>query len=110
MGGQHLYIDAGRGTATAAATLTFVTTTAGTGQWRIKVSQIECNSANRAPDGCLQYFTEPMSTVQSFNFGDGAGDCMTGCITQNQNYEVCFRNNDGMCAIEYTPTMRAAAN
>lgn len=34
------------------------------------------------------------------------GDCMGGCFTQNQDYMVCFRKNEGMCGIDYTPTTR----
>merc|ERR1711997_314741 len=56
--GQHVYVDAG--TATAAATLTFTLATASTATWRIKVSQIECSSEYRPPNGCLQI---PVSTA-----------------------------------------------
>lgn len=107
--GQHMYLNAGR-MASNVATLNFNTMAAGTGQWRIKVSQIECGSGDRAPDGCLQYFKEPMSRVQSFNFGNGAGDCNTGCNLQSQDYSVCFRKNEGMCAINYTPSTRVVGD
>lgn len=108
--GQHMYIDAGTSAATAAQ-LTFTTAAAG-GRWRVKVSQIECSSRSKAPNGCLQYFTENRSTVQTFNYGDGAGDCtaMGGCLPHNQNYRVCFRKNKGMCKINYTPSSRATGD
>merc|ERR1712141_488831 len=107
--GEHIYIDAGR-SANNAATLTFTTTTANVGRWRVKVSQIECNNPNRAPDGCLQYYTGNVNTVRSFNFGDGTGDCSGGCLTQTQDYMVCFRTENGMCGIDYTPTARTSGD
>jgi len=100
--GQHMYVDAG--IVTIAATLTFTTNTAGTGAWRVKVSQIECWSRERAPQNCLQYFRSVMAVVKTFNWNGGAGDCSTGCFTQSQDYNACFRKERGMCSIQYTPT------
>jgi hypothetical protein len=102
--GQHMYIDAGQGTTTLAATLTFTITTQGTQSWRIKVSQHECHSTNKAPAGCLQYFTGLTNTATSFNFNNGANDGVTGLLTQTQDYKVCFREEAGMCGIQYAPT------
>jgi len=99
---EHMYIDAG--TATTAATLTFLTHTAGTGTWRVKVSQIACHSAYKAPAGCLQYFTGVAGTIKSFNFGDGTGTCSAGCWTQSQDYYACVRKESGMCSIQYAPS------
>jgi len=100
--GQHVYVDAG--TANTVATLDFTTATSGTGTWRVKVSQIECSSEHKAPNNCLQYFTGPVNTVTTFNWNGGAGDCTTGCLTQTQNYNACFRKEVGMCSIQYTPS------
>lgn len=99
---EHMYIDAG--TADTAATLTFKTNTAGTGTWRVKVSQIACHSAYKAPSGCLQYFTGTAGTIKSFNWGDGTGTCSAGCWTQSQDYYACVRKESGMCSIQYVPT------
>jgi len=99
---EHMYIDAG--TADTAATLTFLTNTAGTGTWRVKVSQIACHSAYKAPAGCLQYFTGVAGTIKSFNWGDGTGTCSAGCMTQSQNYYACVRKESGMCSIQYVPS------
>jgi len=100
--GMHMYLDAGNAN-TVASTLTFTTVAGGTKSWRIKVSQIECDSATRAPNGCLQYFTGATNTVQSYNW-DGTNACATGCQLANQDYNVCFRTEAGMCGINYTPT------
>lgn len=99
--GQHMYVDAG--SATNAATLTFTTIVGGTQMWRIKVSQIECSSATRAPNGCLQYFLGETNTVKSYNW-DGTNLCAPGCQLASQDYNVCFRTEAGMCGINYTPT------
>jgi len=100
--GQHVYVDAG--TATTAATVAFTTNTMAIGTWRVKVSQILCSSAYKAPENCLQYFTGPFATVTSFNWNGGNADCVTGCLTQSQDYQICFRKEAGMCSIQYTPS------
>lgn len=102
--GQHIYIDAG--TVSTAATLTFTTATASTATWRVKVSQIACSSENKAPAGCLQYFTGNAGTIKSFNWLDGSGDCSStgGCWTQSQDYYACIRKEEGMCSIQYVPS------
>jgi len=100
--GQHMYIDAGNANVLA-ATLTFATVTGSTTMWRVKVSQIECSSSSRAPNGCLQYFTGQRNTVTSYNF-DGTAACVTGCQLANQDYNNCFRTEAGMCGINYTPS------
>jgi hypothetical protein len=99
--GQHLYMDAG--TANTAAKLTFNIKTASTQNWRIKVSQIECSSRNKAPNGCLQYFTGTRNTVTSFNY-DGLSTCKPTCNLKGQDYSVCFRKEKGMCGIQFAQT------
>lgn len=106
--GQHMYIDAGNANVLA-ATLTFATVTGSTTMWRVKVSQIECSSSSRAPNGCLQYFTGQRNTVTSYNF-DGTAACVTGCQLANQDYNNCFRTEAGMCGINYTPSNVAAGS
>lgn len=98
---QHVYVDAG--SAATAATLTFTTIATGTKMWRIKVSQIECSSTNKAPPGCLQYLTGRTTTARSYNW-DGTRACTPGCLTAVQDYNICFRQEAGMCGIQYTPS------
>ena len=40
----------------------------------------------RAPDGCLQYYTEETGTIKSFNFDH---------LIENMDYAVCFKKGDG---------------
>lgn len=101
--GQHVYLDAGPPTVTTVATITTVIPAAATESWRIKVSQIECSSRNRAPNGCLQYFTGIRNTATSFNY-DGTGLHATGGNLDSQDYQICFRTEQGMCSIAYSET------
>jgi len=102
--GQHVYLEASR-TVDLAATVTIANVMGGTingmRMWRIKVSQIECNSRTKAPQGCLQYFTGIQSTIKSFNF-DGSIACTTGCEISSQDYRACFRQEAGMCGMLFT--------
>lgn len=101
---QHMYFDAG--STNAAGTLQIVTTAnmaGGTKNWRVKVSQIECSSATRAPNGCLQYFLENTNTVQTFNWDGATGRAGNdGGILAAQDYRACIRQNAGMCSIQWT--------
>jgi len=106
--GQHVYMDVSPAN-TQAATIT-VTADAdaaagGTKNWRIKVSQIECDSEYRAPDGCFQYFFENVNTIMTFNYdGATARANADGGVLSGLDYRICIRKNDGMCSIEYTPS------
>jgi len=107
--GQHAYLDVSPAN-TNAATITIATHTnaasGGTKNWRIKVSQIECDSEYRAPQGCLQYFFENVNTISSFNYDGNIGRAGTeGGVLANQDYRICIRQNPGMCSIEYTESM-----
>jgi len=100
--GQHIYIDSGR--ASTAATLKFTLGSAESNTWKIKVTQIECWNPSKAPEGCMQYFYGDFRhTVTSMNW-DGTSTCSTGCNLGDQQYTVCFRPEQGMCAMQIQPT------
>lgn len=103
--GQHLYLDSAR--ASTAATITVNVPVATTQTWRIKVAHIECNSRFAAPGGCLQWFMGNSGTVTSFNF-DGTSTYVTGGNLHNQDYAVCFRQETGMCSIQFAQSTLAA--
>merc|ERR1719418_403861 len=72
--------------------------------FEIKATQIKCNDRNRAPAGCLQYHTGSTGRITTFNWpaqGTTAGSA-EGHL-QNQDYEVCVRQEEGACCIQYTP-------
>jgi len=69
-----------------------------TRSWTIKVTQIECNSDIRAPQGCTQYFYgQNTDVVRSYNFNGGSGIHLA---RQNQN--ICVRRESGRCQICWT--------
>jgi len=89
--GQHLYVE--NDGANPAATLnvdTSATVLART--WKILVRTIECDSAAKAPGGCLQYFTGTSGNILSFNAGTN------GALIDNLLYNVCIRREAGFCS------------
>ncbi|XP_052864226.1 uncharacterized protein LOC128276158 [Anopheles cruzii] len=92
--------------------------TLGNPHWSVRVQQLECPAGmpmamralllpepqpqpepqarthhndlgDLAPAGCLQYFSEPSGTVESFNLGNGAGG--VGPYLGGVNYAICFQ-------------------
>ncbi|KAJ8975888.1 hypothetical protein NQ317_011359, partial [Molorchus minor] len=95
--GQHIYLDFNGNTS---ITITISTSAGTSGAWNIKVAQIACNCPNRAPSGCLQYYTELSATVTSCNFGTSGSQTGTRQIA-NQNYGVCVAMAPGYCGIQW---------
>ncbi|XP_059089773.1 uncharacterized protein LOC131885674 isoform X2 [Tigriopus californicus] len=71
-------------------------------QFDIKVTQYACGDEGGGPDGCLQYFTGNTGTFASFNFPT-SGTTISSTVTHlsNQCYTMCFRQEEGKCAICY---------
>ncbi|ENN71136.1 hypothetical protein YQE_12067, partial [Dendroctonus ponderosae] len=63
--------------------------------WEIIITQM--TFTEQAPPGCLQYFTGPDGTIQTMNFADN------GRHLANQDYNICIRQEEGMCSIAYEP-------
>ncbi|XP_058453099.1 uncharacterized protein LOC131431419 [Malaya genurostris] len=63
--------------------------------WEIKVTQIPFSQ--RAPSGCMQYFTGTEGIIQTFNFAEN------GRHLANHNYRACIRQEKGMCSVAYEP-------
>ncbi|CAG2171995.1 unnamed protein product, partial [Oppiella nova] len=90
-------------------TIVFDTNSAGDYRWHVKVTQIDCklgykwqllpdNSQSEylpAPIGCLQYYTPPTSTVESFNFGQ---------YINNVDYALCIKRQPNTCRVTYQAT------
>ena len=95
--GAHMYVDMGLATNNP-ITLTVVTSGESFSRsFSIQVTQIECNSLNRAEAGCLQYFTGISGEVFSYNYNDGSG-----LMLSNTDYSICFRSERNFCGIQYT--------
>jgi len=93
--GQHIYVENGR--SKDDTTLTFNQQGASS-TWNIKIMQIECESAMRAPDGCLQYYTGTGGSFKSLTRGDNMR------MLQQTFYSICFRREENMCEIDYSVT------
>ncbi|XP_076059436.1 uncharacterized protein LOC143036065 [Oratosquilla oratoria] len=98
--GQHMYIEFPSSTSSVRINIATGGNTFDR-KWRIKVTQIPCTSAYRAPANCLQYFTDPTGTITSFNYVD------TSTTTQQlakQDYSACVKVQEGFCSITYKET------
>jgi len=69
-----------------------------TRQISIKISQISCTSAHRAPPGCTQYFTSISGGVKTFSTFNYANSIHLA----NQKQIMCFRREQGNCQICYS--------
>jgi len=95
--GQHLYVDTSL-IGNSPITLTVVTSGIGfSRQWRIKVTQIGCDSLARADNSCLQYYTGVSGTIRSFNYDD-----VNGRQLSNQDYSICIRTENNFCSVAYS--------
>ncbi|XP_055643067.1 uncharacterized protein LOC129779552 [Toxorhynchites rutilus septentrionalis] len=63
--------------------------------WEIRVMQIPFSQ--RAPSGCMQYFSGLEGVIQTFNFAEN------GRHLANHNYRACIRQEKGMCSVAYEP-------
>ncbi|XP_025423759.1 uncharacterized protein LOC112693075 [Sipha flava] len=94
--GSHMYVDAGTGTSPIILTMV----TSGIifrRNWKIKVSQIPCDSTTKAETGCLQYYTGISGTVKSFNY-----ESFSGLHLSNQDYTICLRTERNFCSVQYS--------
>jgi len=90
--GSHMYLEMGTLATDTATLATYLGSGAtGTRQWNIKVSQISCSAAWRAPTGCVQYYTGVSQPVTSYGH-------QSGQLLQSQNYNACTRQELGYCS------------
>lgn len=94
LSGQHMYFENGRSTSTVTLAFEIATTTGVT--WSMKVSQIECSSRAKAPEGCAQWLTGSSGTVKSFGWATTAPTIKSLVAT------YCIRRERGFCAIQYS--------
>eukprot|EP00095_Tigriopus_kingsejongensis_P007869 maker-scaffold127_size327531-snap-gene-0.8 protein:Tk07869 transcript:maker-scaffold127_size327531-snap-gene-0.8-mRNA-1 annotation:"PREDICTED: uncharacterized protein LOC100161421" len=92
--GQHMFIETGS-TGTAATAKIDIGALTGTRTYKIKATYYQCDSLNKAPTDCVQYFTGVSGGFQSYNFQGGQ-------LIDNQAYTTCFRQEEGFCEISYS--------
>ncbi|XP_069701068.1 uncharacterized protein [Periplaneta americana] len=106
--GQHVYVDFPADNNPIQITVRTNPAVTANRKWNIRINQIECTSPERAPTGCLMYYTGTDGRVNSFNYaaaGRAVGTVWTRELA-NLNYGVCIRMAPGYCSIEW----RQAAN
>jgi len=107
--GQHMYVDA----SPECNILSFNIdqTSSISRSWNLKVTQMDCTSAYAAHD-CLQYLTGASGTFSSFNFDTTATTVTVGSNLHHLNdqmYDVCFRREEGYCALCFSPGVTGTA-
>ncbi|XP_059088780.1 uncharacterized protein LOC131884901 [Tigriopus californicus] len=104
--GQHMIMDASDKCHKASFDFGGIVTSR---QFDIKVTQYACGDENGGPDGCLQYFTGNTGTFANYNFPTTA-TTVTSTVTHlsNQCYTMCFRQEQGKCAICFQPVIAAS--
>lgn len=92
-----MYIDAGFGQSNPIILTVITSGPSFPRTWRIRVTQIPCDSISKADQGCLQWHMGVYGRVRSFNF-----DPSTGAQLANQDYSVCVRTEKNFCSIQYS--------
>ncbi|XP_075229857.1 uncharacterized protein LOC142329296 [Lycorma delicatula] len=102
--GQHVYVDFVSGSNSHLLTIDSLNSAVCNRRWNLQISQIACNSSNRAPSGCLKYFTGVEGTDYSFNYypSSSAGGGLANRQLAGLNYGVCIRNEAGYCTIQWS--------
>lgn len=98
-GGQHIYIDMGRGSANPVVLSVVSNGEKVTRKWKIKINMIPCNNLDMAPSGCMQYYRSPSAVIRSFNFGpriEGKARYLS-----NLRYTACVRAEENFCAVKW---------
>ena len=113
--GQHLYIPIENDQARpliriiADGRLSSDTFTTDSYKFNIKATQIDCNTNEeqmrhlRAPQGCLQYFTDRRGTITSFNWDPA----ISRQYVTNQRYTMCIRKAASDCRLELKRSVSA---
>ena len=57
------------------------------------MSQIECDSTSKAPEGCTQFFTSDSGTIYSYGYPNEL---------DSQENTICIRSNANKCKVDYT--------
>lgn len=95
--GQHIYVNMGAGASDSAGLAFSFTGSSTSRKWEIKTAQIPCGSNYAPRDGCLQWHTGLTGSMSTFNFNSASGNHLA-----LQNYEICVRQEQGYCCIEYS--------
>ncbi|XP_042859724.1 mucin-5AC-like isoform X2 [Penaeus japonicus] len=85
--GQHVYVDVGEDESEVKVQVRLQPTLGRSNtdrEWRILVTQHD--DSDKAPEGCLQYYSQKSASVRSLNYDDNFADKL--------NYDICFNKLD----------------
>ena len=109
--GQHVYVNF-NGNAAITIAMESTGSFGYNRHWHFKLTQIPCDSAMRAPAGCLQYWTDEDSgstgPIRSFNYGSMPSSQTNSIGVQgtrqlaNTRYGICIRSGANKCSISYS--------
>ncbi|KAJ9585755.1 hypothetical protein L9F63_002450, partial [Diploptera punctata] len=102
--GQHVYVDFASDSSPILITVSTNPSVSANRKWNIKITQIECSNTERAPSGCLMYYSAISGKVMSFNYassGRGIELPWTREIA-NLNYGVCIKMAPNYCTIQWS--------
>ncbi|KAK3888258.1 hypothetical protein Pcinc_007676 [Petrolisthes cinctipes] len=107
--GQHLVVNVkdAEGPFIVSVVNTVVTPSS---TWRIKITQISCDSPDLAPVGCDQYYLEPTGSVKSFNYVnkestatlDTPDGIKPGARHLQGSYTVCAKVETESCGLTWS--------
>ncbi|XP_064489991.1 uncharacterized protein LOC135401482 [Ornithodoros turicata] len=97
--GQHMYVNVGQPGASVQLRMSLAPKSTQRA-WKIRVTQIPCNSPRQAPSGCLQYHEEPTGIISSFNYDIGTFE--ERGYPNNLHYSICFRRATGTCRVRFS--------
>lgn len=113
--GQHLYVDVDPSANGPTLEIDIDSSTTFSREWAIEVTQIKCDSVERAPNGCRQFYRTTSGNIKSFNFKVDEPPYTAAEIVSkgkagtlqlhlaDQNYRVCIMQQTGFCSIRWTP-------
>lgn len=102
--GQHLYVDTKPGGGPIEISIDTSRDGPKSRVWKIKIVQIPCNSPNKVPAGCLQFYNGTSGTIKSFNFDREIPRIGSTKQLKNHRYGICVSSLVGYCTLTWSPT------
>ncbi|PSN47048.1 hypothetical protein C0J52_09368 [Blattella germanica] len=102
--GQHVYVDFPPEDSPIQISISTNGAVTFNRKWNIKITQIECASTERAPTGCLMYYTAINGKVMSFNYASAGRGLELPWTRElaDLNYGVCIRMAPDYCTIQWS--------
>ncbi|KAG8285692.1 hypothetical protein J6590_075426 [Homalodisca vitripennis] len=101
--GKHIHLDVDETTGPVSLTLLSSGAYGIPKNFKVRVTQLKNDSPLLAPNNCLQFYTEPQGSVESFNYSPfNSTTSIAPGYFNNLNYAICFKKTDNFCGIVYS--------